>query len=414
LRRPSAGCSTISQTPIYTIVSLRCLGYADDSAEMVYALKQLDNLVLDEDDTLRVQPCFSPVWDTALALNALAMAGASVRATAVKKAAHWLIDREVRRAGDWSLRNPHLEPAGWFFEYRNGFYPDTDDTAMVLMGLARSGHAWDRCEPCLTPADRASTPLVPAVSRGLRWLCGMQNKDGGWAAFDRDINRELLTKVPFADHNAMLDPSCPDITARVLEALGQYGFSPGDPQVDRGLAFIERTQDSRGCWIGRWGVNYLYGTWQVLVGLEGIGFDMRHPMVRRAVAWLKQAQQPAGGWGETCQSYDDPSLAGQGTPTASQTAWALLGLIAAGEGDSDAVHRGVDFLTLTQQADGNWREDQFTGTGFPKVFYLKYHLYRLYFPLMAMARFKACQARLHGEPIIRKFPKPVGYTAASA
>jgi squalene-hopene/tetraprenyl-beta-curcumene cyclase len=410
----SDGVGAIFPPIIYTIVSLRCLGYADDSPEMVYALKQLDDLVLEDDDTLRVQPCFSPVWDTALSLNALAMAGSSARAPAVAKAAGWLIDREVRRPGDWSLLNPHLEPAGWFFEYRNGFYPDTDDTAMVLMGLARSGHAWDRTEPCLTVADRDATPLVPAVSRGLRWLCGMQNKDGGWAAFDRDIDRELLTKVPFADHNAMLDPSCPDITARVLEALGQYGFGPGDPQVDRALAFIERTQDSRGCWIGRWGVNYLYGTWQVLVGLEGIGFDMRHPMVRRAVAWLRHVQQPEGGWGETCQSYDDPSLAGQGTPTASQSAWALLGLIAAGEGDSDAVHRGIDFLTHSQQADGNWREDQFTGTGFPKVFYLKYHLYRLYFPLMAMARFKACQARLHDEPVIRKFPKPVGYRVASA
>jgi squalene-hopene/tetraprenyl-beta-curcumene cyclase len=397
----SDGVGAIFPPIIYTIVSLRCLGYADDSPEMAWALKQLDDLMLEEGDTLRVQPCFSPVWDTALSINALAMAGTTGHepavAKAVAKAANWLIDRELRRPGDWSLLNPHLEPSGWCFEYHNGFYPDIDDTAMVLMGLARTGHAWDRAEPCLTAAEQHETPLVPAVARGLRWLLGMQNRDGGWAAFDRDINRELLTRVPFADHNAMLDPSCPDITARVLEALGPYGYGPGDRPVDRALAFVERTQDRRGCWIGRWGVNYLYGTWQVLVGLEAIGFDMRHAMVRRAVAWLKRVQQPCGGWGETCQSYDDPTLAGQGTPTASQTGWALLALIAAGEGRSEAARRGIEYLTGTQQADGNWHEDQFTGTGFPKVFYLKYHLYRLYFPLMALARYRACQVQQDGQ-----------------
>jgi squalene-hopene/tetraprenyl-beta-curcumene cyclase len=414
----SDGVGAIFPPIIYTVVSLRCLGYADDSEEMTWALRQLDDLMLEEGDTLRVQPCFSPVWDTALSLNALAMAGTPSQTPAVVKAAEWLIDREVRRPGDWSLANPALEPSGWFFEYRNGFYPDTDDTAMVLMGLARSGHGWDSRVPCMTAQERDATPLVPAVSRGLRWLLTMQNRDGGWAAFDRDINRELLTKVPFADHNAMLDPSCPDITARVLEALGQYGYGPGKPAVDRALAFIERTQDRRGCWIGRWGVNYLYGTWQVLVGLEAIGFNMRHSMVRRAVGWLESVQQSEGGWGETCQSYDDPALAGQGTPTASQTAWALLGLIAAGEGQGQAVRRGIDYLLSTQQPDGTWHEEQFTGTGFPKVFYLKYHLYRLYFPLMALARFKACQGRGH-EPrqqreLARKLREPVGYIWTSA
>jgi squalene-hopene/tetraprenyl-beta-curcumene cyclase len=219
----------------------------------------------------------------------------------------------------------------------------------------------------------------------------MQNKDGGWAAFDRDINRAILTKVPFADHNAMLDPSCPDITARVLEALGQYGFRHGQPMVDRALAFIEKTQDGRGCWIGRWGVNYIYGTWQVLLGLAAVHFDHKHPMVQRAVQWLKKVQQPSGAWGESCASYNDPSTAGQGLPTASQTAWALSGLMAAGEAHSDAVRRGIDYLVATQQPDGNWHEDQFTGTGFPKVFYLKYHLYRLYFPIMALARYKMAQ-----------------------
>jgi squalene-hopene/tetraprenyl-beta-curcumene cyclase len=391
----SDGVGAIFPPIIYTIICLRCLGYADEHPTMQWAMKQLEDLFIEEDDTLRVQPCFSPVWDTALALNALAMSGSP---DGMIDAARWLVEREVRTPGDWSLTNPKVQPGGWFFEYRNRFYPDTDDTAMVLMGLARSGYAWDRTgldESDLPAGFRLQGPhapngtLLPAARRGIDWLLGMQNSDGGWAAFDRDINREILTKVPFADHNAMLDPSCPDITARVLEALGQYGYRPGHPQVDRALEFLERTQDRRGCWIGRWGVNYLYGTWQVLQGLEAIGFDMSQPMVRRAVAWLNGVQQPSGGWGESCQSYDDPSTAGQGPVTASQTAWALLGLIAAGEADSESVRTGVRFLVDRQLPDGNWREDEFTGTGFPKVFYLKYHLYRLYFPLMALARFRS-------------------------
>lgn len=416
----SDGVGAIFPPIIYTIIALRCLGYADESPEMRYALKQLDDLMIEEEDTLRVQPCFSPVWDTALALNTLAMAGAG-KTAAAEEAARWLFDREVRRPGDWTLMNPNLEPGGWFFEYRNGFYPDVDDTAMVLMGLARSGHAWEsekkdqrfeirdqwseaRDQRSEVRGQRSEVrgqglhlgaghpltpPLQPAVRRGLKWLLAMQNKDGGWAAFDRDINREILTKVPFADHNAMLDPSCPDITARVLEALGQYGYRPGHPQVERALQFIERTQDPRGCWIGRWGVNYLYGTWQVLQGLEAIGFNTQHPMVRKAVRWLQSVQQAGGAWGESCHSYADPATAGQGPVTASQTGWALLGLIAAGEAKSDAVRRGAEWLVARQQADGNWHEDEFTGTGFPKVFYLKYHNYRLYFPMMALARYRA-------------------------
>lgn len=380
----SDGVGAIYPPIIYTIISLYCLGYPRDSEQMQYALQQLDDLMLEDEDTLRVQPCFSPVWDTALSLNALALTGSGGHDQAIAKAAHWLIEREVRRPGDWSLMNPGAEPGGWFFEYRNGFYPDTDDTAMVLMGLARSGQAWE----ARGARDEGRENLIPAARRGINWLLRMQNRDGGWAAFDRDINHEILTKVPFADHNAMLDPSCPDITARVLEALGQYAIRVGHPQVDRAIAFIEKTQDKRGCWIGRWGVNYIYGTWQVLLGLDAAGYDMKRPMVQRAVAWLKGVQQENGGWGETCQSYDDPSLAGQGEVTASQTAWALTGLIAAGEAQSDAVRRGIHYLITSQSEDGNWREDQFTGTGFPKVFYLKYHMYRLYFPLMALARYK--------------------------
>lgn len=370
----SDGLGAIFPPMIYTVISLRCLGYADSSPEMRWALKQLDDLMIREGESLRLQPCFSPVWDTALTLNALGDAGVSPEQPGVRKAVQWLLDKEVRRPGDWSLINPNLPPAGWFFEYRNGFYPDTDDTAMVLMALAK-------CRRSQGAEEQA------AADRAVRWLLGMQNRDGGWAAFDRDIDRQLLEKVPFADHNAMLDPSCPDITARVLEALGYHGLHVGHPAVDRGIEFIEQHQDPRGCWLGRWGVNYLYGTWQVLQGLRQVGFSMQTPMVRSAVSWLEGVQQADGSWGESCRSYDDPSLAGQGTSTASQTAWALLGLIAAGEADSPTVRRGIQWLLDQQEPDGSWQEEPFTGTGFPKVFYLKYHMYRLYFPLMALARF---------------------------
>jgi squalene-hopene/tetraprenyl-beta-curcumene cyclase len=371
----SDGLGAIFPPMIYTVIAFRCLGVPDDHPEMQYALKQLEDLMIEENDTIRLQPCVSPVWDTALALNALAAAQEPGDAQAIEKSVGWLLDHEVQIRGDWSETNPHLEPGGWFFEYANPFYPDIDDTAMVLMGLARTG--WAR-----------QPSAEPAVQRALAWLLGMQNRDGGWAAFDRDINRQVLTQVPFADHNAMLDPSCPDITARSLEALGLFGYRPGHPAVDRALAFIRAKQEPAGCWTGRWGVNYLYGTWQVLAGLESIGADRKSPMVRRSVEWLKRVQQVGGGWGESCASYDDARLAGQGTPTASQTAWALMGLIAAGEAESDAAQRGVEFLLTTQCEDGSWREEPFTGTGFPRVFYLKYHLYPVYFPLMALASYR--------------------------
>ncbi|MCS6852995.1 MAG: squalene--hopene cyclase [Gemmataceae bacterium] len=379
----SDGLGAIFPPMIYTVIVLRCLGYSERSPEWRWALQQLEALGIEDGETLRLQPCLSPVWDTALSTIGLVDSLHAVRPSpddkqviraALDRSARWLLGREVHRRGDWSLANPHLEPGGWFFEYRNAFYPDTDDTAMVLMALAKAGHA-------VTPDGR------PAAERGLRWLLGMQNSDGGWAAFDRDINRQLLTKVPFADHNAMLDPSCPDITGRALEALGHYGYRLSNPQVQRAIAFLRRTQTSAGGWSGRWGVNYLYGTWQVLAGLRAIGFDMADPLVRRAVGWLCKVQQPSGAWGESCRSYDDPRWAGQGEPTASQTAWALLGLLAAGEAGSDAVRAGINWLLDHQRPDGSWHEGPFTGTGFPRVFYLKYHMYPVYFPLMALARY---------------------------
>lgn len=384
----SDGLGAIFPPMIYTVIALKCLGVADDDPEMKWALKQLDDLKIEDGDTLRLQPCVSPVWDTALSTIALADAGLAPTSTAVRKAVDWMVAREIRKPGDWSLSNRSVEPGGWVFEYHNGFYPDTDDTAMVLMALARSQPA-KSANPDLPNllTDDAPPSEGPAIDRGVKWLLAMQNSDGGWAAFDRDINRKVLEKVPFADHNAMLDPSCPDITARVLEALGHHGIGMGRHAVERAIAFLRRTQEPDCGWPGRWGVNYIYGTWQVLQGLAAIGFDQNDGMVRRAVAWLKKVQQPSGAWGESCASYDDPTLAGIGAPTASQTAWALLGLIAAGEANCDAVKAGVHWLIEKQQPDGTWHEDHFTGTGFPKVFYLKYHYYALYFPLMALARY---------------------------
>jgi squalene-hopene/tetraprenyl-beta-curcumene cyclase len=290
----------------------------------------------------------------------------------------------VRVAGDWAVRRPGVEPAGWHFQFHNEFYPDIDDTAMVLLALQRTALAD-------SPEVRAAT------ERGLNWLLAMQNRDGGWAAFDVDIDNEVLTKVPFADHNAMLDPSCADITARILELLGALGYSAEHPAAKRALDYLWRTQEPQGCWYGRWGVNYIYGTWQVLQGLESLGCATDDSRLQRAADWLEAVQQPCGGWGESCRSYDDPSTMGQGDPTASQTAWALLGLIAAGRAQASSVARGIQYLTATQRPDGSWDEAAFTGTGFPRVFYLRYHLYRIYFPLMALARYQAAVGALPSE-----------------
>ena len=373
--RDSDGVGAIFPPIVYNAIALRCLGVADDDPEMRWVMKQLEDLSIPEGDTLRLQPCLSPVWDTALSLIGAADAGEPGDSTETDAAVRWLLDMEVREPGDWSHTVRGVEPGGWFFEYRNVFYPDTDDTSMVLIALARTGHA-------LREACR------PPVHRALNWLMAMQNSDGGWAAFDRDINKEILTKVPFADHNAMLDPSCPDITARVLEALSHYGYRVGQPPVDRAVAFILAHQEDSGAWFGRWGVNYVYGTWQVLVGLAAVGYDVTAPAARRAVRWLKDVQNADGGWGESCRSYDDPACAGQGSSTASQTAWAVLGLLAAGEAGSPEVRAGAEYLVGTQDPDGGWAEGLFTGTGFPRVFYLKYHMYPVYFPLMALGRYR--------------------------
>jgi squalene-hopene/tetraprenyl-beta-curcumene cyclase len=379
----SDGLGAIFPPMIYTIVALECLGYDTSSPSVAWAWRQLDDLRIDENDRTRLQPCLSPVWDTAIATIALSDARQADDDPALARAVSWLLEKEVRNPGDWVSRRRGVVPSGWHFQYRNEFYPDIDDTAMVAMALLRSPEAGE-------------APVAEAVRRGTDWLLAMQNRDGGWAAFDADIDNEVLTKVPFADHNAMLDPSCADITARVIELLGVLGFREDQPAIARGLEYLWKTQEPQGCWYGRWGVNYIYGTWQVLQGLKAIHFPMTHPALVKAADWLESVQQPCGGWGETCESYDDPSLMGTGTPTASQTAWAVLGLVAAGRASGESARRGIRHLLETQSEDGSWDEPSFTGTGFPRVFYLKYHLYRIYFPLMAVARYRHAQARALG------------------
>jgi len=374
------GLGAIFPPMIYTIVALHCLGYDPDSPAVLWAWRQLDDLRIEEGDRARMQPCLSPVWDTAIATIALSDCRQPDDESAVARAVAWLLAKEVRNPGDWQTRRPGVEPSGWHFQYRNEFYPDIDDTAMVLMALLRSPEADD-------------TPVQEAVSRGTNWLLSMQNRDGGWAAFDVDIDNQVLTKVPFADHNAMLDPSCADITARIIELLGTLGYHVDHPAIARGLEYLWKTQEPQGCWYGRWGVNYIYGTWQVLQGLKAIGYPMNHHALVKAADWLESVQQPCGGWGETCRSYDEPELMGTGSPSASQTAWATLGLIAVGRASGEAASRGIQYLLETQSPDGSWAEASFTGTGFPRVFYLKYHLYRVYFPLMAISRYRQAMAR---------------------
>jgi squalene-hopene/tetraprenyl-beta-curcumene cyclase len=397
----SDGLGAIFPPMVWSIVALKCLGYADDSPEVCQCLEQLDGLILDPQGMLRLQPCKSPVWDTALTLRALAASGLRSDHPAVARGCEWLLEREIRRAGDWS-QTVAAEPAGWCFEYANEFYPDVDDTIMVQMALSPPGEA--------TAVDGALPPDLQVLSgraagldaarrqaervlrsaaardRARAWVLAMQNRDGGWGAFDRDNDSEFLCAVPFADHNAMIDPSTPDLAGRVLEMLGQDGFRAGHPAVDRALAYVRRTQQADGSWFGRWGVNYIYGTWQVLVGLAAVGVPADDPVLVAGVQWLLAHQQPSGGWGESPASYAEPHLRGHGPTTASQTAWALLGLIAAGQHRHPAVARGIRYLLAQQRSDGSWHEPEFTGTGFPQVFYLRYHLYPQYFPLLALSR----------------------------
>ena len=389
----STGLGAIFPPMVYTLIALRALGYADDSPEVRKAWDELAALEIETQDTLRLMPCTSPVWDTAIVMNALMEAGLPPDAPALASAAKWIVGKEVRLRGDWSVKRPNLEPGGWYFEFANEFYPDIDDTAMVIMALAKCadppipplarGGEGDALPP-LPRGDEGGSGKLDAMRRGLNWLCGMQGKDGGWASFDVDNNRAIFNAIPFADHNAMLDPSTSDITARIIEMFSFVEVGQEDARVRRAIEFVRKEQEPDGSWYGRWGVNYIYGTWQAIRGLTRIGIDPDDPMIQRAASWLASVQNEDGGWGESCASYDDPTVKGIGPSTASQTAWALMGLMCAGEADSEAVSRGIDYLIASQRADGTWDEDVFTGAGFPKVFYLRYHMYRHSFPLMAL------------------------------
>jgi squalene-hopene/tetraprenyl-beta-curcumene cyclase len=389
----SDGLGAIFPPIVWSIVALRAMGCEDESPEVQECWRQLGRLVEREPDgTTRLEPCRSPVWDTAITLIGLAEArelsghaDGRISQAALARAVDWLLDNEIRTSGDWS-RRVAAEPAGWCFEYANRFYPDVDDTAMVVIALA----TWrDRQPPSAADARRLER-VAAALRRGCRWLEAMQNSDGGWGAFDRDNNHEILCKVPFADHNAMIDPSSPDLAGRVLEAFGKTGLRVGWPAIDRACDYLRQMQEADGSWYGRWGVNYIYGTWQALEGLRAVGVPMDDPLVTRAADWLEDHQQFDGGWGETPESYADRSLAGTGVATASQTAWAVAGLVAAGRSGAAAVQRGVQWLMTRQEHDGSWRQREFTGTGFPKVFYLRYHFYPIYFPLLAITR--ACRS----------------------
>jgi squalene-hopene/tetraprenyl-beta-curcumene cyclase len=394
--RGSDGLGAIFPPIIWSIVALRAMGCDGNSAEVAECWKQLDGLLEHPDDeTIRVEPCRSPVWDTAIALRGLAeISTPSVdNSGSMDPAVDWLLAREVRFAGDWSRRVQAI-PSGWCFEYANCYYPDVDDTAMVLIAFSTWLKQQESCadsheKACADIQGERIVHVKKAMRRGIQWLAAMQNSDGGWGAFDRDNNHEILCKVPFADHNAMIDPSSPDLTGRVLEAYGSLGHGVGEPGVNRAIRYLCDTQEPDGSWFGRWGVNYIYGTWQAIEGLRAVGVSSGDPLIDAGVQWLISAQQPNGAWGESPASYEDSTLKGIGEPTASQTAWAVAGLVAADKSNTPSVQRGIHWLLTTQRSDGDWNETAFTGTGFPGVFYLRYHYYRISFPLIAIARWQS-------------------------
>jgi len=361
------------------VLALRTLGYPEDHPLIRGQIKEIENLGVETTDSLHYAPCVSPVWDTSLAANALIESGLAPDHPQLVRAGEWMMDKQITVPGDWQVKRPDVPPGGWPFQYHNDFYPDLDDSAMVMMALAKIQG--------LDPERKAR-----CMERGLAWFVGMQGSDGGWASFDADNSRLVFNNIPFADHGALLDPSTEDLTGRGLELLGTLGHGPDHPPAQRALGFIRKTQHETGAWYGRWGVNYIYGTWSVLRGLGAIGEDCSADYIQRAIAWIEQRQNDDGGWGETLASYEDETLAGRGESIPSQTAWALLGLFAAGRTEGKAVEQGIRYLIDTQTADGSWEDPLWNGTGFPRVFYLKYHLYAKYFPLWALGVYRGTAA----------------------
>jgi len=365
----------IQPAMLNAILSLNALGYPNDHPAIIKGLDGLANFCIETKDELVLQSCISPVWDTALALKALVDSGVPADHPSLVKGAQWLLDKEVRKPGDWRIKSPDLEPGGWAFEFLNDWYPDVDDSGFVMIALKG-----------IQVKDQKS--MNGAVKRGINWCLGMQSKNGGWGAFDKDNTKYLLNKIPFADLEALIDPPTADLTGRMLELMGTFGYPREFPAAARAIEFLKRAQEPEGPWWGRWGVNYLYGTWSVMCGLAAIGEDPSQPYIKKAINWIKSRQNIDGGWGETCESYHDRTLMGMGESTPSQTGWALLALMAAGEAGSSTVARGVQHLLATQKGDGTWDETQYTGTGFPKFFMIKYHIYRNCFPLMALGTYR--------------------------
>ena len=373
-RQEKDGCWGGIQPPwVYSLMALNLLGYDLEHPVLARGIAGLERFTITEEGpegtVRRLEACQSPVWDTVLTMIALVDAGLPSDHPALVKSARWVLDEEIRGPGDWQVRRPHTDPGGWAFEFDNDNYPDTDDTAEVLLALRR-----------------VKIDSRPAVERGLRWLTGMQSRDGGWGAFDADNTRALVNKLPFCDFGAVIDPPSADVTAHIIEAFAAEGLATSEA-CRRGVIWLLKNQEPDGSWYGRWGANYVYGTGAAVPALIAAGVQKSKPCIRGAVAWLQAHQNDDGGWGEDLRSYDDPALAGQGESTASQTAWALLALLAAGENTSDAARRGVQWLVDTQDERGTWAEPQFTGTGFPGDFYINYHMYRLAFPVSALGRY---------------------------
>ena len=380
------GLGAIYPAMANSVMMYDALGYAPDHPARATARKSVENLLVVTDGQAYCQPCVSPVWDTALAAHAMLEVGSEAAVGCAHRALDWLRPRQILDvAGDWADQRPGVRPGGWAFQYNNDHYPDLDDTAVVVMAMDRA-------------AARRGAADNEAVARAREWVEGLQSHDGGWGAFDADNDKAYLNNLPFADHGALLDPPTADVTARCVSMLAQLGEPLDSPQMRAALAWLEQEQEAEGSWFGRWGVNYIYGTWSVLCALSRAGLDSSHPMMTRAAAWLAAVQNADGGWGECCDSYTLDRKGHKPAPSnASQTAWAVLGLMAAGRASSPAVERGIAWLIANQAGDGLWGQEVHTGGGFPRVFYLRYHGYPCYFPLWALARYRNLKQANSGE-----------------